>query len=285
LWFIIYWRKIMSSKKKSDQPLKNFSLSEAATEYLISLTPDTRAKAQPEVTKFIRWHGETRLVQDLSPQQVESYAEQLTTTISDVADKIEPVKDFLSFTYKQGFTKSKLAPHIKIKKLQTRISRSYRMNEQKNIVLTAEGFAQLETELQALIHERPKIIEEIHRAAADKDFRENAPLAAAREQMGKIEGRIKELEATLKSASLLNKKKDTSHIALIGDSVVLKDLSTSETFDYLLVDIKEANPSAGKLSVKSPLGKATVGHKIGDTIEVNAPAGILPYQIIDIKQK
>ncbi|HJX03729.1 MAG TPA: GreA/GreB family elongation factor, partial [Dehalococcoidia bacterium] len=101
---------------------------------------------------------------------------------------------------------------------------------------------------------------------------------------GKVEGRIRDLEATIKSARILDEKHGLSHTVSIGDNLIVRDLTTDETFSYVLVNVKEANPSAGKISTTSPIGKALLGHKVGDKVEVNAPAGRLPYRIEDIKQ-
>jgi transcription elongation factor GreA len=273
-----------SSKSKTEQPTKKYTLSEAASEYYVSLKPEDRVKSQPEVTKFVRWYGENRLISELKAQEIEDYAERLTTTITDVAEKIDPVKAFLSFSFKKGFIQVKLAPHIKFKKMPSKVTYSYKLPGQKSMSLTPQGFADLENELKELIAQRPKMTEDIHKAAADKDFRENAPLQAAKEHAGKVEGKIKELEAILKTATVLTDKHDSSsQIALIGYTLVLKDLTVGEKVTYMLVDIKEANPSLGKISVKSPIGKALVGHKVGERVEVIAPAGILPYEIINIK--
>jgi transcription elongation factor GreA len=83
---------------------------------------------------------------------------------------------------------------------------------------------------------------------------------------------------------VLNEKQNSDHGASIGDSLVLKDLTSGELINYMLVDIREANPSVGKISVSSPIGKALLGHRTGEKIEVVAPAGILPYEIQEIKQ-
>ena len=142
----------------------------------------------------------------------------------------------------------------------------------------------MQSELTALIDERPIIIEEIQKAASDKDFKENAPLDAAREQQGKLEARIKEIEATLKVATLMDAKANTGHTISIGDVVVLCDINSNEQIQYKLVDIREANPSKGKISIVSPIGRALLGQKKGDEITVQAPAGTLPYKIEDIQR-
>ena len=274
----------MSLKKKTEQPTKNYSLGEASTVYLISLPAEERARSQPELTKFIRWYGEKRAISELTAPQVENYTEQLTATITELSEKINPIKDFLSFSYKKGFVSSKLAHLLKVRKTAAKNSFNYRQLDQNEINLTSEGYADLGQQLTDLISQRPIIAEEIRKAAADKDFRENAPLESAREQLGRVEGKIKELDSILKSAKILNDTKIIGHGAMLGDRVILQDLSTGEILNYLLVDMKEANPSVGKISVNSPIGRALIGHKVNEKIEVNAPVGILPYLIKEIRQ-
>jgi transcription elongation factor GreA len=274
----------MSSKNKTADPEKSCTIGEASAEFLISLSNEERVKTQPEVTKFVRWYGDRRPMAELSAQEVENYSNRLTATISELPGKIDPIKEFLNFAYKKGFNKSKLAVHLKAKRsaASRTISSSFKRPEPASATLSPEGHAALASELKKLRDEQPKVREEMRKAAADKDFKENAPLAAAREQMGKIEGRIRELDATLKTATIITGSQVSGKGAFLGHKVVLKDLTTGEILRYTLVDVKEANPSLFKISVNSPIGKAIVGHKVGDRIEVNAPAGILPFRIEEI---
>jgi transcription elongation factor GreA len=142
----------------------------------------------------------------------------------------------------------------------------------------------LESELTSLQNERPRATEEIRKAAADKDFRENSPLEAAREYSGRLEGRIRELEESLKKAIIMDEKQIADHKIKLGDTIVISDITRNEQITYKLVDAREANPIKGKLSIASPIGKALVGKTSGETIKVVAPAGIIPYKIEQIKQ-
>lgn len=137
----------------------------------------------------------------------------------------------------------------------------------------------MKKELAALKSKRPQIIDEIRRAAADKDFRENAPLAAAREDLSHLEGRIKELEETLKSAVLIGDQPKVTPKAGIGSSIVLRDLVSAEELNYTIVSPREVNPAKGKISNASPIGKAIIGRAQGDTVEIKVPAGRLRYEI------
>ena len=274
----------MSSKNKPDLPSLHCTLGEAATRFLVTLPTENRLKVQQKVNKFVRWYGEKRFISELTAPEISTYAEQAHASATDSAEKLEPIKEFLSYAFKQGFTSSNLAPQIKFKKSTTKAKQSTKHQMEKTISLTAQGFSELEADLAALKNERPRVTEEIRRAAADKDFRENAPLAAAREYQGHLEGRISELESALKKATIINDKPIAHHKAGLGDIIVLKDLTANTQITYTLVDAREANPIKGKISIVSPIGKAIIGHTKGDTIKVVAPAGTLPYQIEDIKQ-
>jgi transcription elongation factor GreA len=122
------------------------------------------------------------------------------------------------------------------------------------------------------------VVEEIRKAAADKDFRENAPLEAAKEQQGHLEGRIRELESTLKSVTVIRGGEGNARIDA-GDAIVLNDLASGDEINVTLVHASEANPARGKISLVSPMGKALLGHLTGDTVEVAAPVGKLHYRV------
>jgi transcription elongation factor GreA len=155
--------------------------------------------------------------------------------------------------------------------------------EAEQIHLTSEGHAALKSELEALQNERPRVAEQIRHAAADKDFRENAPLEAAREHQGHIEGRIRELEATIKGATIIKEKTSTTLRVGIGCTVDLSDLTSGEQLHYTLVSPSESNPTKGKLSIASPTGKALLDQEIGAVVEVAAPVGTFRYRIVGIK--
>jgi transcription elongation factor GreA len=250
---------------------------EVAADYLIHLSPQDREKAQREIYKFIRWLGLHRKVDELSPLDIASYAEQITSS------ETKPVKSFLTYIRRKGFSKVNLAVHLRVKKT-SRKAASPQQNLPGQTALTAQGYAKLEKELADLKNQRSDVTEEIRRAAADKDFRENAPLAAARERQSTLEGRIQELESTLKSATIMAENQSTSKIK-IGDTVVLYDLPSGKQLHYILVDPREANPTKGRISVASPIGKALLGKEKGQTIEVIAPAGTFSYRIEDVQLK
>jgi len=152
------------------------------------------------------------------------------------------------------------------------------------IPLTQEGYTELEAEIATLKGKRSQVIDEMRKAAADKDFRENAPLEAAREQRGHLEGRIKELEEALKSAVVIDGKQNVTLKANIGDSIVLRDTASGEELSYMIVSPTEVDPIRGRISSASPLGKAIIGRRQGEIVEVTVPAGRLRYQIKQIER-
>jgi transcription elongation factor GreA len=252
----------------------NPTLAEVADAFLSNLPPEERGKTQAEISKFVRWLGLSRQVKDVSPVDVASYGEHITPSA------VKPLRSFLTYIRRKKFTSISLAPHLRAKKTFSRTF-TVRQSAQVQATLTTQGYAKLEKELASLKNQRSQVIEEIQKAAADKDFRENAPLEAARERKAHLEGRIKEIESTLNQAKIMGKDQDISR-AKFGDTIVLLDLSSGKESSYTLVDPREANPANGKLSVASPLGKAILDKEKGQTIEVAAPAGTFCCRIEDI---
>lgn len=258
---------------------QNPSLGEAASRFLAKLSPGERETSQPEVYKFVRWYGGERPLASLTAPEIANYAERLSLSDTDYSKKLELIRAFLAHARKAGWSKTTLATHLKAKKAKAGSPPSARQNFPENIPLTEPGYAELEAKLANLKVKRPQLVEEIRRAAADKDFRENAPLATAREQLGHLEGRIKELEETLKAASIIIAKQEPSLKANIGDILTLLDLASGEEFRYTLVTPREVDPRQGKISNASPLGQSLISRGEGEIVEVSVPAGKLRYQV------
>jgi transcription elongation factor GreA len=255
------------------------SLGEAAVQFLAKLSRQEREASQPEVYKFARWYGWERLFARLAAPEVASYAEQLSLSDIDYAKKLELVRAFLTYAKKEGWSRTNLATHLKTKKAKAGPQVATKRSLPESVSLTRQRYDELEAEFTDLKSKRHELIEEIRRAAADKDFRENAPLDAAREQRGHVEGRIRELEETLKTAAIIDEKREPALKTGVGDNIVLSDLASGEEVRYMIVDPREVDPSKGKISIASPLGKALIGRSDGEVVEITAPAGKLRYQI------
>ena len=163
---------------------QNPSLGDAAGHFLAKLSPAQREASQQEVYKFVRWYGWERSFAGLTAPEVANYAERLSLSDTDYSKKLELIRGFLAYAKKEGWSQTNLSTHLKTRKGKSEAQPATRRGLPETIPLTRQGYAELEAELSALKDKRPQLIEEIRRAAADKDFRENAPLAAAREKRG-----------------------------------------------------------------------------------------------------
>jgi transcription elongation factor GreA len=152
-----------------------------------------------------------------------------------------------------------------------------------DIFLTADGLAKLETELRDLkVVKRKEIVTAIQEARAQGDLSENAEYDAAKEAQALNERRISELEDMLTRAKLIDDSKVPKDKVCIGKWVLLRNGKTSKEVKYQLVAPEEADFAAGKLSITSPIGKALVGAAIGDEVEVQAPAGVTKYKLLEM---
>jgi len=258
------------------------NIGEAAESYLQGRTLDTSEQA--EVRRFERWLGRDRSLSGLKPVDIEQYSGRFSASDPDGSRKIEAVKKFLSFLKDQGWSQTNLGLHLRIKRGRLKASGVTRAVRPEFAVLTRQGYDDVTKELAELRAERPQVLEEIRRAAADKDFRENAPLHAAREQLGHIDGRIQELAAMLKSASIIGEAGASGDRVGVGDTVQLIEVVSGRTWEYTIVGPKEANPAQGRVSHVSPIGKAVLGKAQGDEAEVDTPGGGRVYRICGIKK-
>ena len=253
---------------------QNPSLGEAATRFLSSSPLGEEGTSQQEVYRFVRWYGWERALAKLTAPEVASYAERLSLSDTDYVKKLALIQAFLVYAKKEGWSKNNLAIHLKAKKGKARLQSSFRRGSPETTALTQQGYAALEAELAILKGKRSEAIDEVRRAAADKDFRENAPLEAAREQYGHLEGQIKELEEALKSAVVLDENRKIALKVSVGNSIILRDLASGEELHYIMVNSREVDPTRGKISSASPIGRAVIGRGQGEIIEVTAPADI-----------
>ena len=153
------------------------------------------------------------------------------------------------------------------------------MQEKKNI-LTYEGLRKYEDELHDLqVVKRQEVAQKIKEAREQGDLSENAEYDAAKDEQRDIEARIEELEKILKNAEVVVEDEVDLDKINIGCQVKILDIEYSEELDYKIVGSTEANSLKGKISNESPVGKALIGHKVGDTVEVETPAGVFSYKI------
>ncbi len=152
--------------------------------------------------------------------------------------------------------------------------------------VTQEGYNDLQQELEDLVHNvRPQVIVELQEARAQGDLSENADYDAAREHQAQVEARIREVEAILKQAEIIEESEDDSHqkVIHIGSVVTIEDLSDHEIATYTIVGTTEADPFEGKISNESPVVQAILDKKEGDIVKIDKAA--IPYEvkILEIK--
>jgi len=155
----------------------------------------------------------------------------------------------------------------------------------KKIQLTRDGYEKLRKELEYLKKtKRKEISKQLAYARSLGDLRENAEYDAAKQAQGLLEKKIAELEQSLSSAAILDDKRIDKNKVFLGAVVKLKDLDSKEEIVYMLVNQEEADISKGKIATASPVGKALLGHKVGDLIKIEVPAGSLQYKIVHISR-
>ena len=148
--------------------------------------------------------------------------------------------------------------------------------------LTAEGAARLRKELDELKGPRRlEMAERLRKAVRQGDLSENADYISAKEQQAFLEGRIMELESVLRHATIVEQRGPSERVEIGNTVVVLEQDDTQTTFQ--IVGAKEANPRAGKISHESPIGKALLGKKVGQSAEATTPGGPLRFKILEIR--
>jgi transcription elongation factor GreA len=156
---------------------------------------------------------------------------------------------------------------------------------EKQFILTAEGLKKIEQKFEYLKSvRRREVAERIKQAIEFGDISENSEYEDAKNEQAFIEGEIITLEKMLRNSKVIDEQEIKTDVVSIGVTVVLKDLEFGDEFEYTLVGSAEADPVEFKISNESPVGQAILGQKIGSVVEVNVPAGILKYEVIDIKR-
>jgi len=152
------------------------------------------------------------------------------------------------------------------------------------IPMTAEGFARLQEEMKRLkTVDRPEVIKQIAEARDHGDISENAEYHAARERQGFIEGRLAELEDKISRAEVIDPSTLSGKDVKFGATVTLADEDTDEKITYQIVGEDEADIKERRLSVTSPLARALIGKKVGDSVEVSTPRGSKSYEITRVR--
>ena len=156
--------------------------------------------------------------------------------------------------------------------------------ESKQILVTAEGLANLEKELEYLKSvKRAEIADRLKEARSFGDLSENSEYDEAKNEQAINESRIAELEQQLKNARVLDESQLSGNLVHVGLEVVIENVANNETRTYRIVGVTEADPMVGKISDESPIGRALLGHAVDDVVEVLLPTGkIVNYRLVSI---
>jgi len=154
----------------------------------------------------------------------------------------------------------------------------------QKIPITKEGYEKLKQEFDHIIKvERPRNIKDIEEARAHGDLSENAEFHAAKERQGHLDAKKRELEYKLTHAQIIDVSKLSNEKVVFGSTVTLVDTESGDMKKYTLIGQEEADLKKGKISVQSPVGKALIGHKVGDVVKVKTPAKTVEYKIQEIQ--
>ncbi len=242
-----------------------------------------------ELRKFVRWSGD-REVGKFTPHDMEQYAREVGQSGADSAQRrLQPVKAFVDYWKEQGWISIRLATHLRPPRSRTSGAvrsaspRLVKAMEEGKTYLSQEGYNRLLQQVEDLKAERAGVTEEIRRAMADKDFRENAPLDAAKDRQGRIETQIRELEASIANAEILQEGGDgVITRSTVGARMKVKNKDSGEVVEYTLVDAREADVASRRISIQSPVGQALLDHSIGAEVVIPTPKGTLTYIVQDI---
>lgn len=154
---------------------------------------------------------------------------------------------------------------------------------EKEVFLTAEGLKNLEEELEHLKSvKRREVAERIKEAIGYGDLSENSEYEESKNEQAFIEGRIITLEKMLRNARVITAENANQGVVTVGTTVKLKDLEFGDIVDYTIVGSAESDPANNKISNESPVGQALLGKTKGATVDVQVPAGVIQYEILDV---
>lgn len=160
----------------------------------------------------------------------------------------------------------------------------YTVSEQ-DVILTREGLEQLEQELENLRSvKRTEVKERLKEAIALGDLSENSEYDDAKNEQAFMEGRILELEKMIRNAKIIEDDAQQEGVISVGSLVKVKDIEFDEISEYRLVGTVEADPMNNRISNESPVGRALLGHKAGEIIDVEVPAGVIKLEILEISK-
>mgnify|MGYP003324664933 CR=1 FL=1 len=271
-----------SPQLTTEQPIQLLALVGEFTESLKD--KEKSNSAIREINRFVKFFHEDTDMNSITPSQIGAYAEIASkNSLSEEAmEGLQAVRKFLTFAYKYEKISTNLATHFRVRKTRSSGKNDDSKKRDSGQQMTQDGYDQLATEKESLESNRSAIGIAIQNAREDGDVRENAPLEAAREQQGREEARIKEIESMLRTAIIVDSSGKNTKRVRVGATIQVEELSKKKKVKYTLVSPSEASPLEGKISDASPLGKAFMGKRAGQRAIANTPRGETEFKIINI---
>ena len=255
------------------------------------------SKLQPaEVSalrRFLSWCGFKTAADALRPFQIEEFFQSHSTSLPVPARPyLTLIKGFFAFAQAQGAVAENPTSGVQLPRTAKAPAGPKKpapagpRATPEAVFLTREKHDEMKAELERLrTDERPRVARILEAARKDGDLRENAAYDDAKDQQGRLEARIRELEAKLKLASIIDdhvEQRAARDAIDIGAHVVLHDLKHGDQTSYHLVGPDEARPAEGKISYRSPVGRSVMGKRAGEIVEVKTPGGATRYRILEV---
>lgn len=263
------------------------TLERAAMDYFTANAKKLDQNQRVAVTRFVSWCGPTRQIAQISAHEMSLFQEAQGENVADLSQRLLPIKAFFAHAKKRKWTETNLGVHLRVKKQKNKgadllVGKS--VSDPDAIEMTAAGLDATKAELERLRAERPEISKQIGLAMEDKDFRENAPLDAARDVQAHAEARIRELEHQVAAAVVIDPSmRAQTGVAHLGSMVTVTNLVSDQVVSYTLVGQNEVDAASGHISIASPVGQALVGQRPGDMVDVTAPSGTIRFRIESIE--
>jgi transcription elongation factor GreA len=259
-----------------------------------SLNPEDAARLR----KFVAWCGVSTSASHLLPYRIEEFlAAQVNTSIQPRA-YMAVLKNFFAFVHKSGAvetnpmgvvrlprggaTKKAAAPAVNQAREAAAQARQQQAREDEVLYVSRERLVTMQADLERMrTNERQRISEMLHEAIKDGDLSENAGYDDAKMQQGLLEARIRELEAKLRNVELIEDQESGSGVG-VGSRVKLSEIESGDEIEYQVVGPEETNPRGGKISHRSPVGRAIMGKSAGEEVEVTTPGGSVRYKVVSV---
>jgi len=251
-------------------------------EGFMATEPEKLREGVPAIRALLESFGLDRQVGELKGSDVTAFVRSLP---SSTPEDVEPLRAFLAYCSRLNFTDDNLVPFLQLGPAAGGARGGQGANAELGgaaFYVTFDGLKRLEAQVAEEKAKRPLIADKLREAMADKDFRENAPLDAARDEQAHLEMRIRDLESKLRNAVIIDEDAKAGR-ANVGSVVVLLNLSTNKQQEFTLVSPTEVDPKSGKISIQSPVGVAVMNRSTGDEVTVNAPSGPMKFKLVEVR--